>query len=254
MGKSLLAHILYSCHKINFNIDNFFSSDGNAHAVGQLNNTNLIAQHYTFNYDTLKHNNDLTCLIEIIPDGLYNILRLKMSYSKWDKDYPTIDNFSKFFKLSYEKTPQDFLESLTLKYLAIINNAHQQHNTTQVIKMSDVINNRLYEVQDIVCKTLDWEWDQTRSNKFNTAMVDANQLYLTWFNKIRWVYYNCCNLNVIEYNLEFWEQAAIIAYYCYEHNINPLELPWYDVGCFFDKTNINFIKTMEKHHGKTIRY
>jgi hypothetical protein len=251
MGNSLLAHILYSCRKTNFNIDNFFSSDGNAHAVRQLNNTNLTAQHYTLYYDILK-DGDLTCLIRIVPDGLYNILRLKMSYSKSVKDFPTINNFSKFFKLSYEKTPQDFLESLTCKYSDIINQSHQQYSTTQIIKMSDFINNQLYEVQDTIYKTLGWEWDQTRSNEFNTAMVNANQLYLTWFNKIKWVYYNCYNLNVVECNLEFWEQAAIIAYYCCEHNIKPLELPWHDIGCFFDKTNINFIKTMEKHHGKTI--
>ena len=249
MGNTLLSHILYSCHKLNINLDDFFSNAGDAHKIRTLNTTNLLARHY----QQLSTIELYICLIELFPNSIYNILRLKFSYEKWHKEYPTIHNFSKFnFHYAHEKNNDDYLESLTLKYYQIFQNVQtQKFENSKLISLESVINNDIEIVKDIIQLNLKWEWDDQRSLEFYQKMTYYNRIYLNWFDKIKTFYSDTCNLIIKECTLEFWEQAAIIAVYCLEHNINPDKLNWYN-NCFFEQSNLNFIREMEKNNGKTI--
>ena len=91
MGNTILAHALYACHQVDLDLDNFFSNNGNAHAISIYNRTNLTA-HHLIEYP----NNNLVCVLQIKCFGWDELLRLKMSYSKWFNDVPTFENYKKF--------------------------------------------------------------------------------------------------------------------------------------------------------------
>lgn len=91
MGHTVLAHALYSCNQIELDLNNFFSTTGDAHAVSAYNNTNLIAKHLIEFPD-----NDLVCVLQIKCLDWAEILRIKLSYSKWVNDTPTPQNYKKF--------------------------------------------------------------------------------------------------------------------------------------------------------------
>lgn len=95
MGYTVLAHALFSCNKIDIELDTFFSPQGNSHRIYEINNTNLTAHHMIELPD-----NDIQCIIELVPDEWNNVLRLKMSYSKFFNDFPTPTNYKKFFNRS----------------------------------------------------------------------------------------------------------------------------------------------------------
>lgn len=93
MGNTVLSHILYSCGKINDELDNLVDSQtGNFHNVKIVNNTNLIAHHLQEYPDS-----NMECILEILCNNWAEILRLKMSYSKWHKEEPELGNYKKFF-------------------------------------------------------------------------------------------------------------------------------------------------------------
>jgi hypothetical protein len=102
MGNTILAHILFSCDQVSINFTNFFSSNGHAHNISELNKTPLIAAHL------VEHPNDkLSCVLQVITAGWDEILRVKMSYSKWYLDFPTVDNYQNFFKCDYSISAND---------------------------------------------------------------------------------------------------------------------------------------------------
>lgn len=97
MGNTLLAHVLYSCNKVDIDFENFFSTTGDAHQIQNVlktlnNKTNLTAWHMIEN-----PRSDVKCLIEFTATDWMQILQYKMSYSKWFKRYPQEDNYSNFF-------------------------------------------------------------------------------------------------------------------------------------------------------------
>lgn len=95
MGNTVLSHILYSCKKIELDLDNFFSDTGNAHKIRQLNHSELVARHL------IEYPNDqLKCIVQLDSDGWNQVLQLKMSYTKWSNSVPILDNYTKFFKLN----------------------------------------------------------------------------------------------------------------------------------------------------------
>ncbi len=106
MGNTLLAHVLYSCKKIDIDFEVFFSSTGNAHQIqhilGKLNNKiNLIAWHL------LEFpRNDVRCLIEFIATHWMQVLQYKMAYSKWHGIYPTEYNYREFFTTTVDKNAE----------------------------------------------------------------------------------------------------------------------------------------------------
>lgn len=92
LGNTILAHVLFASQQVELDLDNFFSLSGDAHGIQPINNTNLTVAHL------LEHPNDkFTCVLQLTSQGWTEILRTKMSYSKWMKDYPTPNNYQKFF-------------------------------------------------------------------------------------------------------------------------------------------------------------
>jgi hypothetical protein len=91
MGNTILAHALYSCNQIDLDLNNFFNSNGNAHNIAAYNKTNLTAGHLIEYPD-----NSLTCILQVKCSDWSELLRIKMSYSKWFCDVPTFKNYKKF--------------------------------------------------------------------------------------------------------------------------------------------------------------
>jgi len=102
MGNTVLAHVLYASNSKDFDLNTFFSKTGNAHKVALYNKTNLTAKHLQEYPD-----NNLKCVIELVSDNWYRVLRFKMSYSKWYKDVPTQKNYKIFFKDLRVNTQED---------------------------------------------------------------------------------------------------------------------------------------------------
>jgi hypothetical protein len=98
LGNSILAHVLFSAEKINFDLADFFSSEGHAHKIAQINNTELTAVH-------LEEfpNKNLICILHLVSQDWLEILRYKMSYCKWHKQEPTLDNWQTFSFTNYVK-------------------------------------------------------------------------------------------------------------------------------------------------------
>lgn len=98
MGNTVLTHALFSCHQLDLDLDKFFSSTGNAHAIASLNTSELTALHLAEFPDP-----SLTCVLEVVCTGWWEVLRIKMSYSKWVLETPGLDNFSKFYSYKPEQ-------------------------------------------------------------------------------------------------------------------------------------------------------
>jgi hypothetical protein len=92
MGNTILAHALFSCGQIDLDLDNFFSSKGDSHAIQKINKSNLTAHHLIEFPDS-----SLTCIAQVVCQDWWEILRLKLSYSKWYKTSPMLDNITVFF-------------------------------------------------------------------------------------------------------------------------------------------------------------
>ena len=90
MGNTILAHVLYAGNQIDIDLTNFFNKNGNAHNITKFNNTNLTAMH-------LKEFPDTTCecVLEIYCKDWSEVLRTKLSYSKWVGEHPTLNNYHK---------------------------------------------------------------------------------------------------------------------------------------------------------------
>jgi hypothetical protein len=97
MGNTILAHALFACNQIDFDLDKFFSSTGDAHQIKNLNTTNLTAEHL-IEYP----NNDVQCVLEVHCQDWWEVLRLKLSYSKWTKTVPMLHNASDFYSFRVE--------------------------------------------------------------------------------------------------------------------------------------------------------
>jgi hypothetical protein len=104
MGNTVLSHILYSCEKVELNLDDFFSDTGNSHKIGNLNHSELVASHL------IEYPDDhVKCIIQLNSDGWNQALQLKMSYTKWHESVPTLDNYTRFFNLSDISDQSDVL-------------------------------------------------------------------------------------------------------------------------------------------------
>lgn len=93
MGNTILSHVLFSCNKVNLDLNNFFSESGNSHKINSLNNSELVAKHLIEYPD--EHAN---CVLQMESDGWFYILQHKFSYHKWFNEVPTISDWNKFFK------------------------------------------------------------------------------------------------------------------------------------------------------------
>lgn len=110
MGNTILAHALYSCNQLDVDLSTFFSDTGNAHKIRLLNKTDLNAWHLT------EHpRDDYTCILTVTCRDWSEILRNKLSYTKWYKEYPSLKNFAKFFSYTvpagHETLWQEFYQN-----------------------------------------------------------------------------------------------------------------------------------------------
>lgn len=104
MGNTILTHALFACNQVDIDLTNFFSKSGNSHAISRINCTNLISEHL------LEYPKDnVTCVLEVVVSGWWEVLRLKMSYQKWFGQYPTMDNVSRFYNHIVEISKSDQL-------------------------------------------------------------------------------------------------------------------------------------------------
>lgn len=85
MGHTLLTHILYACNKCTHT--DVFNAQGHAHNIDEWNNTDLKANHQ------IEYPISGQCLIEFKTHDWYEILRQKLSYEKWHKQYPNVNNY-----------------------------------------------------------------------------------------------------------------------------------------------------------------
>lgn len=98
-GNTILAHILFACNKADTPLDNLSSlayGQGNVHCINKHNDTNLAAHHYNETYF-----DKCNIVLEIKTRDWSELLRAQYSYTKWFQDYPTIDNYEKFFQFNF---------------------------------------------------------------------------------------------------------------------------------------------------------
>jgi hypothetical protein len=96
MGNTVVAHVLYACQQITLDLDNFFSSTGDAHKIQSLIHDSSLIAHHLIEYPT----DDLTCIVELKSNDWFYVLQHRMSYAKWYKEYPTVENLNKFFNVA----------------------------------------------------------------------------------------------------------------------------------------------------------
>ena len=140
MGNTILAHVLYSCNQVEFDIKSLFSTTGNAHKMKDLNTTSL------FVWDKPDYLLDKTVIKILTVHYLdwYEVLRHKLSYEKWVGDYPTIENFNKFGFLN-PHSGTSWLENLTITYYDMLQSADQLP-TGPVLLLSDYL---AYQIDSI---------------------------------------------------------------------------------------------------------
>jgi hypothetical protein len=248
MGSALLAHILYCCNKIDTDPTLLFSDTGDCHSISKLNTTNLIA------LDRPMDRTDHVSVLKLVPNSTYHLLRFKMSYEKWYREFPTADNFALFFETSYEQTEVDFLESLALKYNEMITNYEGKTNPN-IITMESFLKNDMGSVRKVVEDMLSWAWNSTRSDEFHQAVIQANEKYLDWFQKINTICEQSIRLELIATEgLTFWEKAAIIALVCYQLKVPVIKLRWHDQRLLLGSNNGFLIEDLKRtlKNGKTV--
>ena len=96
MGNTVLAHVLYSCGKVELDLENFFSDTGNSHKISELNFTELTARHLVE-----FPNPDLKCILQLRSDDWFHVLQFRMSYFKWHNSVPNLSNLNDFFERKF---------------------------------------------------------------------------------------------------------------------------------------------------------
>jgi hypothetical protein len=197
-------------------------------------------------------NDKLTCIIELKSVDWYEVLRFKMSYAKWHKEYPTNENILHFFKSI--KSDSNTLEHLCIAYYDMLQKpSQQQFKNTSIVQISDYLDNNITAIKDTVTNYLNWKWNDDLSNKFHQFVVNVNSPYLEWLDNMKYFYLNIINHHETSVSLIFWEKAILIAMLCKQHNIHPSKLHWNDYGCFLSDNNVSLIKSLQRiQHGKTI--
>jgi hypothetical protein len=115
MGNTIFTHAMYACNKIELNLDNFFSSTGNAHRI-RINYLydQLIPIHIDEQPELVPYNS--RCIIEVKTSLWYKLLEIKMGYIKFLGKVPNFTNVLDFFsidkqQIDYKKTWQEFYQN-----------------------------------------------------------------------------------------------------------------------------------------------
>jgi len=110
MGNALCAHIMYSCGQCDLDLDNFFSSTGDAHAARQLWKHSILQPHHMIEQPELVPAGS-SCILEINTSPWFKLLELKMGYSKYTLVTPTVDNILSFFRIDNQSIDEKKLWS-----------------------------------------------------------------------------------------------------------------------------------------------
>jgi len=245
MGNTILAHILYSCAKIQIDPELIFSFEGNAHAINDYNNTNLIAWHCEeFPKD------DMEIILKVVCNDWDELLRLKMSYSKFYKKVPDKGNFQDFNFTNASESSH--IENLTIKYWTMLQSVKLKNiDKVADITLSEYISGNVDKLQN-TAKFHNWNWDSEKSKTFYQIMLIHNSKYFDWLDKIKILVNNCLEYNIVSTSLHFWEKALILAKICEITHINPQLLHW-DTQEYFSNNNLSLINSLKRlKHGKTI--
>jgi len=298
MGNTVFSHVLYACGKLDLDLENFFSSSGNAHKIYDLNYTELKAAHCIENPDPTTQ-----CILQLRSDDWFYVLQHKMMYHKWFNSTPSLSNLEKFFKIvpaiidtttpweeyydtvrdpswpdcksfseidtlpefiqheirdSYQLTNRaveakfNLVEFLTQTYYDMLIPPYHPVFDAPVYKLSDYFAKKIQALEHMSDR-LGWKWNQSRSDVFHLAMLQANKDHLSWLEYIKKTHHNIVNSIQSSVELEEWERAWVIAKVCETLGRHPQELLWQDTDCFLEQDNITLIKSLQgKYHGKTI--
>lgn len=225
MGNTILAHVLYSCNQIDFNIESLFSPTGDAHKMRNLNKTPL------FIWDQPEYllDDNVIKILTVHYLDWYEVLRHKFSYEKWVGDYPTIENFNKFGFLN-PHSGTSWLENLTITYYDMLQSADQLP-TGPVLLLSDYL---AYQIDSIktLASSLNWKWNEDKSIDFYNQAINTNKKYLIWLDNFKSITQKFVTGELITIEtLQFWECAMILAKYCYITKTNPTMLAWDRYDC-----------------------
>ena len=297
MGNTILAHALFSCEQVELNLDTFFSSNGNSHAIQKNNKTNLTARHLVEYPDPA-----LQCVMQVVCRGWWELLRLRMSYAKWFNQTPNLSNvlelyphrvnldkeqdvlwkdFYTIFKdptwpdcgsindistlpvevqqeivqayrapeIAAPKSDSQMTEWLATTYYDGLCNATESiPHSSRVLLLEDYIQGNSDALIDVCENILGWRWNYDRSCQFYNKMLLVNQEYLDWLDQIKTAVsgQKACR------ELAHWEQALVIAKWCFDEGKHPSLLNWNNVGCNTFVNNLYLNLLLRTHHGKTI--
>jgi hypothetical protein len=235
MGHTILAHTLFACNKVDVDIDQIFSTTGNAHAINDLNQTNLICSH------NLEHalTKPSIQLLSVVCTGWDEVLRKHMSYCKYYGMFPTENNLEKFnFKFVPDIDP---LEYVSISYYDSYDTLHTHDSS--VLHLGQYLERQLTCLQWQVENILGWCWDQSRSDRFHNRMLVHNLKYLQWQQSMQLIVHQTLKNTVVHCNLEFWEKAIVISMACKQKKVHPSSLHWNEYK-FLSNNNQTLIRSL----------
>ena len=144
MGNTLCAHIMYSCSQCDLDLDNFFSSTGDAHAIRKKWSRSILQPHHMSEQPELIPA-DGSCILEIKTSLWFKLLEIKMGYRKFILSTPTIDNVLSFFQ--FEKQSIDEKKLWTEFYTSIKDPSWPNcESLSEVVNLPLHIRKEIYDV------------------------------------------------------------------------------------------------------------
>lgn len=239
MGNTMLSHVLYACRQIDIDLDRLWSDVSDTHMINDINHTNLVAHH------NLEHPDVDRCpIISVVCQNYDEILRRRMSYSKYYRGFPEPGNFEKF-AFDPPKDGDDWLENLTIKFYDEFRRPKINPDTPQ-ISLGEYLRGEIDVLVIEIKKHLGWSWDSDRSKEFYLKIYEKNSAHFNWLDNIKRVVLSTLALTEIGCNLLFWEKAIIMAFVCYRLDIDPHVLSWSIPGRFLEQNNVTLIYSLQE--------
>jgi len=173
----------------------------------------------------------------------------------WPKcnSFDDIDNLPKYIKNEILETYQppdklvnnsNFMSLLCISFYDHYKSYKIQSNYGgDVILLDDYLtsisnNTDMKFLSDVVVKRMKWEWNEDSSKVFGKHVYTNNKQYFKWLKKIKTIYNNIINNEIINIDLTFWEKSVVIFLLCEKYNIHPKTLEWQRIGLFESSDDI----------------